>query len=66
MKRQESKKGYRMRGQKDNKTVAQWSPRTEEEIDKMLLREALRGAFGNVKPETIEKLKRNVAQHKKV
>ncbi len=55
-----------MRGQKDNKTVAQWSPRTEEEIDKMILREALRGAFGNVKPETIEKLKRNVAQHKKV
>jgi hypothetical protein len=66
MKRQESKKGYRMRGQKDNKTVAQWSPRTEKAIDEMLLQEALRGAFGKVKPETIEKLKRNVAQHKKV
>ena len=66
MKRQESKKGYRMRGQKDNKTVAQWSPRTEKDIDEMLLREALRGAFGKVKPEPIEKLKRNVAQQKSV
>lgn len=59
-----TKKGYKTK--KKNQNVAQWSPRTEEEIDKMLLREALRGSFGNVKPETIEKLKRNVSQHKKV
>jgi len=59
-----TKKGYKTKSKKQD--VAQWSPRTEKEIDEMLLREALRGAFGEVKPETIEKLKRNVAQHKKV
>lgn len=59
-----TKKGYKTKSK--NQNVAQWSPRTEKEIDEMLLREALRGAFGEVKPETIEKLKRNVAQHKKV
>ena len=64
MKRQESKKGYRMREQKGNKTVAQYSPKTERQIDEMLLREALKGSFGPVKPETIEKLKRNVQQNK--
>ena len=59
-----TKKGYKTKSK--NQDVAQWSPRTEKQIDEMLLREALRGAFGEVKPETIEKLKRNVAQHKKV
>jgi hypothetical protein len=59
-----TKKGYKTKSK--NQNVAQWSPRTEKQIDEMLLREALRGAFGEVKPETIEKLKRNVAQHKKV
>jgi len=59
-----TKKGYKTKSKDQN--VAQWSPRTEKQIDEMLLREALRGAFGEVKPETIEKLKRNVAQHKKV
>ena len=59
-----TKKGYKTKSK--NQNVAQWSPRTEREIDEMLYREALRGAFGEVKPETIEKLKRNVAQHKKV
>ena len=59
-----TKKVYKTKNK--NQNVAQWSPRTEKEIDEMILREALRGAFGEVKPETIEKLKRNVAQHKKV
>ena len=59
-----TKKGYKTKSK--NQNVAQWSPRTEKEIDDMLYREALRGSFGKVKPEILEKLKKNAAQHKKV
>lgn len=59
-----TKKGYKTKNK--NQNVAQYSPKTEKQIDEMILRDALRGSYGPVKPETIEKLKRNVAQHKKV
>jgi hypothetical protein len=59
-----TKKGYKTKSKDQN--VAQYDPKTEKQIDEMILRDALRGAYGPVKPETIERLKRNVAQHKKV
>lgn len=57
-----TKKGYKTKNK--NQNVAQYSPKTEKQIDEMILRDALRGSYGPVKPEIIEKLKRNVAQHK--
>lgn len=59
-----TKKGYKTKNK--NQNVAQFSPRTEKEIDEMILREAIRGSFGNVKPETIEKLKKKISGYKQV
>jgi len=59
-----TKKGYKTKSK--NQNVAQYDPKTEKQIDEMILRDALRGAYGPVKPEIIERLKKNAAQHKKV